>query len=242
MSHDIQALTNRVQELSRSVDVWNALMLWGLGFAAFAAAWIGIATRLVILRTGQQAEAQELLNAAKERELQIDLKQKDLSIAALNEESEGLKQKNLTLESNLLSLRKETQARRLTGEQKATLAKKLWGPKGNIAVVSPLMDAEASDFANDLEGALKEAGWSTIRIQNRITSRFGLSIVVTEGTPHFVEINLLQRALSVIDVPHDFEIFKDGDTSTSPQFQKGILYLVVEHKPLPTKAAHNTAK
>lgn len=70
---EIQALTVRTQELSNAVDFWNAVMLGGLAIAALAALWIGISTRLVVVRSGQLTDAQNLLTAAKDRQLRSDL-------------------------------------------------------------------------------------------------------------------------------------------------------------------------
>jgi hypothetical protein len=77
---EIQALADRVRDLSQSVDRWNIVMLWGLALAAVAAVVIGISTRLVVVRTGQQSGAQEMLNSAKDRQLALDLKAKDAQI------------------------------------------------------------------------------------------------------------------------------------------------------------------
>jgi len=114
------------------------------------------------------------------------------------------------------------------------LSKLLRGFKGGVAIVSPMADGEASDFADDLDSAIKEVPWETVRIKNRITDKFGVSIVTAEGTV-LPSIKLLDDALSAISVPHRVTTVKNGDASTSPAFQAGYLYLVVEHKPLPIK-------
>jgi hypothetical protein len=232
---EIEALTSRVNELGSAVDFWNAVMIWGLALAALAALLIGYSTRLVVVRSSALGQAQGELMAAKDRQLQADLKAKDLAIAALHESAAALEHQNLTLKSHLASLRKETEARRLTGDQKAELANLLKGVKGGyIAIVSPITDGEASDLADDFDFAIRASGWETLRIKNRITEKFGVSVVTTEGTGNLPGVKLLSDALTTIGVPHDTETVKDGDASTSPPFQKGFLYLIVEHKPLPT--------
>ena len=82
--NEIGVLTQRIAALGRSVDRWNGVMLWGLAFAAAAAIVVGISTRLIVLRTGQQADSQTLLSAAKDRELRDNLAQKEADIAGLN--------------------------------------------------------------------------------------------------------------------------------------------------------------
>jgi hypothetical protein len=147
-------------------------------------------------------------------------------------EQERIRQENIILQSKLLTLQKQSEARRLTGEQKANLTKILSQYKGGIAVVSAIVDPEASDFANDFDSAFKNANWETLRITNRISSKFGLAVVTVEGTV-LPNIKIVSDALTSIGVPHDVLTFKNGDASTSPAFQAGYLYLVVEHKPLP---------
>jgi hypothetical protein len=89
---EIQALTQRVNDLGQAVDFWNLFMLWGLALAAGAAIVIGVSTRLIVLRTGQQAEVQAALAVAKEGKLSSELKEKDRQIAVLDakaKEAEG---------------------------------------------------------------------------------------------------------------------------------------------------------
>jgi hypothetical protein len=240
---EIQTLTQRVTEISRGVDRWNGIMLWGLAFAAIAAIVVGISTRMVIVRTDQQAKAQDLLSAAKERALQRDLAQKQTNIASLNIAAETLKSKNLILSTRLVELQKQSEARRLTGAQRGELARLLKGVSGGgVAIVSPVADGEASDFADDLNSAIHDgAGWETVRIKNRITEKFGVSVVTAEGTPSSPALERLDGALTAVGIPHNLTTVKNGDASTDPAFQTGYLYLVIEHKPLPKKDRVNTS-
>jgi hypothetical protein len=97
------------------------------------------------------------------------------------------------------------------------------------------MDGEAADFADDFKSALESAYWQTVRIVNRISSKFGVAVVTCEGTqgPVLLLAKRLSDALSAAGIAHELATFKNGDASTSPAFQSGYLYLVVEHKPLP---------
>jgi hypothetical protein len=49
-------------------------------------------------------------------------------------------------------------------------------------MVSSLFDAESSDFADDFDSALREAGWKPLRIKNRTVLAFGISVATVEGT------------------------------------------------------------
>jgi hypothetical protein len=148
-------------------------------------------------------------------------------------EQERIRLENLTLQSRLASLQKQSEPRRLTGEQRASLTKRLASIKDGLTIVSPMADGEASDFADDFNSAVQSAGWQTLRIANRISIKFGLSVVTVDGTA-LPQTQRLSDALTAIGLPHDVTTVKNGDASTSPAFQAGFLYLVVEHKPLPT--------
>jgi multidrug efflux pump subunit AcrA (membrane-fusion protein) len=84
---EIQSLTQRINELGGAVDFWNVVMLWGLALAAVAAVVIGVSTRLVVVRTGQLGDLQGQLIAAKDRQLQADLKEKDRQIAVAGKDA-----------------------------------------------------------------------------------------------------------------------------------------------------------
>ena len=85
---EIQSLTSQVQQLGDAVDFWNRWMLWGLVFAAMAAIWIGLTTRLTIVRSKQLTVAQGNLDMAKEGQLTLELKEKDRQIAEVKSESD----------------------------------------------------------------------------------------------------------------------------------------------------------
>jgi hypothetical protein len=224
---DMQSLALRVQRLNQDVDFWNTAMIWALIFAAIAAIAVVVTTRIVLVRAKQLTEAQELLASAKESD-------NELQLAGLNKEAEALRQNNSALQARLTNLHKQTEARHLTSEQQSRLANLLSSPPNTegIAIVSPIADGEAADFVDDFNSAFKAAHWDTLIIPNRITNSFGVSVVTTGGvSPE--RIKRISDALNSIGVSHNVSTFKNGDASTSPAFQSGYLYLVVEHKPLP---------
>ncbi len=45
---EIDSLAQRVKLLTDAFDFWNRWMLFGLGFAALAAIWIGVTTRSLL--------------------------------------------------------------------------------------------------------------------------------------------------------------------------------------------------
>jgi len=227
---EIQALTLQVEQLSNAADFWNNLMLWGLAIAALAAVFIVVTTRLALARTSEAAEAQARLNVAKDRE-------KDVRIAALVEQAEREKLARVRLQQQVAP-------RRLTGEQKAELTKtlKAYPDPIGVVIVSPLLDTEGSDFADDFDAAFGEKGanWKTVRLKDRLTQNTGISLGVYEGTPKLDPfgrpiLQLKQRiadALTAVGIPSHDVTFGEGDLhSTARQFERGPIYLVIEHKP-----------
>jgi hypothetical protein len=94
---DIQPLASRVQPLQDSVDGWNTGLVWATAFAGVAAAVLAVTTFVVIRRTKDLAAAQYRLAEAKDKQLGVDLKGKDVEIAKLNEtaEREALERKKI---------------------------------------------------------------------------------------------------------------------------------------------------
>ena len=167
----------------------------------------------------------------------LDNKLRDInnsSIAEANERSKQLEKENLLLQTDLLRLRKESEPRRLTGEQKEKLTALLKAHPDGCAVVSAMLDPESSDFADDFNTAIQSAGWQTVRYTNRLSTRYGVSIGVALGGAERPGAKVLSDALTAIGIPHEDVTFKDGDATMSPHFQAGHIYLVIEHKPLPT--------
>lgn len=102
--------------------------------------WIGFRSSKV--ETDLREETGKTISETNERAAQAE------------QAAESLKQQNLILESELLKLRKAAEPRRLTGQQKATLARLLraHGPDG-VVVVSAMMDPESGDLADDFDAA-----------------------------------------------------------------------------------------
>jgi flagellar biosynthesis GTPase FlhF len=187
-------------------------------------------------------KAEQSLASAEEHAKEADAKAEGfrLEIAKANESAAKSQERAAQLESNLVKLRKEAEPRRLSGEQKERLARLLAGHPAPIGVVSKMVDTEASDFADDFDEVLKNAHWETLRIKNRISSRYGVSIsfVSAAASNSVPELRMLDEALAAIGVPHQIAQFAVGDASISPAFQDRGLYLVVDEKPPVDRADH----
>ncbi|KVK99766.1 hypothetical protein WS94_20405 [Burkholderia territorii] len=203
---EIQVLTDRVQRLGESVDLWNSVMVWGLFFAALAAAWVGVATRLIVVKTAQQAKAEELLGAAKERQLQADLKAKDVQIVNLKFRSDTAEaeianaqasaaralteqqqvqielarqqQKAADAEKSLLTLQERIKPRRLTDKDAAAFAAALKAlPMGTVDFgYTAAGGDETFNFAKQFLPLFAQAGW-VVRNKASIANHLDIQVI-----------------------------------------------------------------
>jgi hypothetical protein len=242
---EIETLTTRIADLTRSVDLWNTVMLWALAIAAIAGLFAVLATRKVVTLSGKLSTAQDSLGSAKDRQLQTDLKNKDVEIGKLKLRSDTAEAGVATAEADAAKATEKAEAerlarrkleaqiapRRLTGEQKSRLSDRLKQNPGNIVIVSAILDGESSDFANDLNDVFTTSGWKTLRYSNRITEERGILIGTVEGTKDGGEAEEIKEILATVDIEARPSSFKSDDHTTSPWFEKGVLYLVINHKP-----------
>ena len=168
---EIQSLTLRVRELSQSVDFWNLVMLWALGLAALAAVAVGITTRIVITHSGQLSKAQELLSEAKDRQLQGDLKQKEVEVVGLQKDASDAKAAQQRVETELEKQRERTakaeetllavtnrQGNRYVKNNLVATALK-GKPTGTVIIWYEPNDPEAYWFAHSILGELLASNW-----------------------------------------------------------------------------------
>ena len=104
------------------------------------------------------AEAQQ----ASERAALANERAARASERASENEKEAARLREIAEDERLARLRlvKRIAPRRLTGEQRETPIS-----GGSLAIVSPMSDAEASDFADDFNSAIQTgANWNTLRI------------------------------------------------------------------------------
>ncbi len=103
-----------------------------------------------------------------------------------------------------------------------------------------LSDAEGSDFADDLDSALREADWQTSRIRNRTDGagvRYGVFLGTFDRTKPRDRTNVeagkrLHDTLTSVGIKNEETIFEAREEATmSPYFKAGELYLIVAHKP-----------
>jgi hypothetical protein len=113
---DMNALSSRVQYLTKATDFWNGWMLWSLVAVTIVAGMVALTTRLAIVRTGQLSQAQDDLNKAKEAQLALDLKSKDVKIGELGTQAAGANARIAEAQ------RRSAEANALAKEAQASLA------------------------------------------------------------------------------------------------------------------------
>jgi hypothetical protein len=78
---EIDRLADRVRAIGESLDWWNDKMVWALVLAAIAAFFVVLTTVMALKRGGQKDATQSELMKAKDRQLTIDLRDRDVKIA-----------------------------------------------------------------------------------------------------------------------------------------------------------------
>jgi hypothetical protein len=197
--------------------------VWALIFGALVA--IGVAGESVFgVRIWYNSRKLHKIERDENIALQLQVAEAKNRIAEANEGS-------LKAQVELAKLRKETEARRLTGEQKEKLRSMLQGHPTPLGIVSRLLDGESSDFADDLAAALHSAHRKAVRIANWTESKYGVFVGTLAGseTP---EVKMLSDALESIGVHNStVTITQDQVNKASPYFEPHVLYLLVGQKP-----------
>jgi len=172
------------------------------------------------------AEAQQ----ASERAALANERAARASERASENEKEAARLRKIAEDQRLARLRlvKRIAPRRLTGEQRETPIS-----GGSLAIVSPMSDAEASDFADDFNSAIETgANWNTLRIPAYVEVKtFGVFIGMV-GVSSSARITLLSHALDAIGVAHEIVATgTDGLATINPPVQQRTPFLIVAHKP-----------
>jgi len=157
-----------------------------------------------------------------------------------DERSKKIERANLVLQSDILKLRKEAGARRLTGKQKETLRKSLEGSRVPIAVGWNPRHNEAGDFARDFISVLSDAHWTPTPVLSAF-SKYGVSLGAVEADfKDLPEVKQLRAALLGIGIQNDFIPLVKGSTSMNPPVELHVLYMLIgPHPPLSSTSGGN---
>jgi hypothetical protein len=188
---EIHLLTERVRLLNQSTDWWNDKMVWALIAIAVASVSVVWTTVMALKRSRQMGDAQSELIQAKDRQLALDLRDKDLKIAeALRGAGEAKEKGDIAeqhaAEANLraeqeklerIKLEEDLSPRLFNG---ATEAIKLMSTfRGTSVLLEYSLDLECKATAERIAFVLSEAGWSiTPRPNNDPNAVFFEGVVV----------------------------------------------------------------
>lgn len=209
---EVQSLASRAQDLNRSTDFWNTLMIWALVAAALAAIAVGVTTYFALRRAKQLADVEGRLVEAKDAQREIELKDRDvkiaetgakavaaeakaeqfrLNIAEANQQAEEAQQRAAEARLELAKLKTprtldSTHAQRVTAE-----AKQFAGTTFNIAAFN---SKEPLNLVFQIEEILSAAGWKQLDWDALITinrtGRSSLGIAAETGVTIQVEFDL----------------------------------------------------
>lgn len=163
---EIQDLTERVRVLSESTDWWNDKMIWALVLAAVAAVLVVLTTVMALRRAGQTSGAQSELIQAKDRQLAVDLSEKEGKIAEAQKAAGEANERAAKLLAFI-------QPRELTLDQQRTIGKALTEFEGRKVTVKSLSwDPDGYALAKQIIAALKHGGLD-ISDQSGLDSLYG---------------------------------------------------------------------
>ncbi len=188
---DIESLVFRVQQLNQSLDWWNTAMVYALVFTALAAIAVVLTTRIALTRAKQLADAQELLIHAKDEQLALDLRDKDLKIAEANQRADEAK----------VELAKFKAPRTLTAEQQARIASSLRQFPQTTFDVATSNAKEPINLVAKIEETLETVGWkeldwsATTVIERAEKPKLGLAV----ETGVTIQVEIAEKA-KLLDV------------------------------------------
>jgi hypothetical protein len=227
--------------LGFGLDTWNNFLVVFLAVAATFALLAAIATYVVIQLQKEETAAargeferyklgvESQVADAKKEGIEAGEKAGNALVRAaqLEKEAQELKASNLALEAKI-------KPRRLSGDDSLKLTDALSTLQPlSIGVVSPMLDPEAHDFANDLYNSFISARWPAARMKDWLTPRAGVYIATLEGTsiPNDLAAALIS-ALEAVNIKAAIMTVPHTDEATiGAHFQPHGLYLLVGTKP-----------
>jgi hypothetical protein len=219
---EIQALSQRVADFDRATDFWNTAMIVALILAALAAVAVVGTTVMALRRTKQTGEAQSELSLAKERQLQLALKEKDDKIAEIN-------LARVKIEARLAW-------RTITDSQRKRIFEVLGEfRRQKFDIDGSNIDPELDSFSGDLRASLAFAGWIP-RDSGRwgsMTPYSGVRIIVNSRTPNIPAATALADLLKSPEFGFKDIAIVQGDTdANSPlRVEPGVVGIHPGRKP-----------
>jgi hypothetical protein len=206
---EIQALTDQVRDLSQSTDQWNNAMVWALVLGALSAIAVVLTTSVALRCAKQLALSQSELLRAKDNQLALDLRDRDVKISDAKrkageankeagdarKESAEISMRAATLEKEAAQLRKQLneQGRRAHllndgGPPRDKFVERIRSFAGQKAVllINPNLfaDSEMMELSNVLAGSLSLFGRWAVTVNALVAGGPGVWVIISpEATP-----------------------------------------------------------
>lgn len=226
--------------LGMPLEFWQKFILWTMwiGFAMTAlGAAVAVMSSFVAYQVSDitQVDADKRIASAGTTAAlaNVEAAKANEAAAKAHERAAGLEKQAAELQAANIELGSKVAPRRLTGEQQSRMATILGTIALPVAIVSRLMDAEGSDFADDIVQAFTKAKWSTDRVRNWTLPAKGVTIAVAAGTPLSADLeNLLKAGLAEANVVATTSVIPaEHFANMSPHVQPNVLYILVGAKP-----------
>ncbi len=108
---------------------------------------------------GRAAKALQEAGEANERAAKFDVAR-----LKVEKDAEEIRSSNLALQAKVLDLEGKMQSRAITPEKRTELIGRLKDcPKGKIVILASILDAEATNYAMQLEDVFRSAGFAVVR-------------------------------------------------------------------------------
>jgi hypothetical protein len=239
---EIHTLTERARVLSDATDWWNGKMVLSLVLAAVAAVLVVLTTVMALKRAGQTNDVQTDLIRAKDRQLALELRDRDVQIAGAmrlaadaNKAPEDERMARAELEANVAW-------RSLSDSQRNGVRATLARFSGQLVECSFLSsDTEAFSFSADIAATLRLAHWQVIPPNPNVFSLKETSLPTTaspiETIDFGVEVTSTSDTLAT-SAAHTFvaefeRVGFDAHFKQSTQRpQASRVWIMVQHRPL----------
>ncbi len=211
---EMESLISRVNDLQRSLDFWSTGNVWFVAATVMVAAALFFTQFMSVRRAKDLSRAQSELSEAKERQLVVDLKEKDERISEAGEKASAADQR--AAEANERAAQLEMKAEKLHKENidlEASLSPRIFKDQGgaarNLAVFTPVNavieyfpDFECRRTAGQIAGTLAMARWRfKLPIENPDEAFFseGVTVGINAAGSEAMAPDI-RRAAAAVDV------------------------------------------
>lgn len=214
---EVIQFSNQKQQISHSVDHWNAGMLFSLVLTVVAAAAVLATTRMITVRSKQLAGIQDELQAAKDVQATADRLQLERTLSEQQE-------RTAAAEKALFEVQQEVRGREITTEQVERLRSIAKGVgQGVVLIQKQDDDPEAVEYARQIFNALNIAGWKPAYTPGRVIGGMQIGLTIQgEASCSQVLKNCFERVGIRVD---------NYAVRSEPSVSCDSVFVAIGHKP-----------